>query len=82
MAWSRAFQKCIIFHFLEKKFFANIFTLELDFAIKLSNYSLLESFYKSQMISKKNLPNTTFSVQPPNIANHALPSRAITWDYI
>ena len=34
MAWSRAFQKCIIFHFLDKFFLANIFTILLDFAIK------------------------------------------------
>ena len=27
MAWSRAFQKCIICHFLDNYFFANIFTI-------------------------------------------------------
>ena len=43
MAWSRAFQKCIIFHFLTKFFFANIFTIKLDFAIKNSIFANLQS---------------------------------------
>ena len=46
MAWSRAFQKCIIFHFLDKFFFANIFTIKLDFAIKNSIFANLQIFWQ------------------------------------
>ena len=42
MAWSRAFQKWIIFHFLDKFFFANIFTIKLDFALKNSIFANLQ----------------------------------------
>ena len=45
MAWSRAFQKCIIFHFLDNFFFANIFTIKLDFAIKNSIFANLQIFF-------------------------------------
>ena len=45
MAWSRAFQKCIIFHFLDKFFFENIFTIYLDFAIKISIFANLQIFF-------------------------------------
>ena len=44
MAWSRAFQKCIICHFLDKFFFANIYTIKLDFAIKNSIFPNLQIF--------------------------------------
>ena len=44
MTWSRAFQKCIICHFLDKFFFANIFTIKLDFAIKNSIFPNLQFF--------------------------------------
>ena len=37
MTWS--IQKCIICHFLDKFFFANIFTIKLDFAIKNSIFA-------------------------------------------
>ena len=48
MAWSRAFQKCIIFHFLNKFFFANIFTIQLDFAIKNSIFAIFFADSKSR----------------------------------
>ena len=54
MAWSRAFQKCIICHFLDKFFFANIFTIKLDFAIKNSifaNLKIADSKSRAQELS-------------------------------
>jgi len=45
--------------------------LNVDFALKLSNYTSL-LYYMSQMNPKKFLHNTTFSVQPPYIAGHFL----------
>ena len=48
MAWSRAFQKCIIFYFLDNFFFANIFTLKLDFAKKSSIFANFFSDSKSR----------------------------------
>ena len=45
MAWSRAFRKCIIFHFLDKFFVANIFTIKLDFARKKFNFCKFANFF-------------------------------------
>ena len=42
MAWSRAFQKCRIFYFLDNFFFANVFTIKLDFAKKSSIFANLQ----------------------------------------
>ena len=50
MAWSRAFQKCIICHFLDKFFFANIFTIKLDFAIKNSIRLFKDTFIIEQQL--------------------------------
>ena len=47
--------------------------LNMDFALKLSNYTyIIKTFYMSQMNPKKILLNTTFSVQLPYIAGHSL----------
>ena len=56
MAWSRAFQKCIIFHFLEKKIFANIFTIKLDFAKKSSIFANLKIFLQILKVKHKSFP--------------------------
>ena len=53
MAWSRAFQKCIICHFLDKFFFANIFTKKLDFAIKKSIFANLQIFLQILKVEHK-----------------------------
>jgi len=52
MAWSRAFQKCIIFHF-----FANIFTIKLDFAIKNSIFANLQFFLADSKSRAQELSN-------------------------
>ena len=51
MAWSRAFQKCIIYHFLDNFFFANIFTKVLDFAKKNSIFANKDSKSRAQELS-------------------------------
>ena len=56
MAWSRAFQKCIICHFLDKFFFANIFTIKLDFAIKNSIFANLQIFLQILKVEHKSFP--------------------------
>ena len=38
MAWSRAFQKCIIFHFLDKSFFCKHFYYTTGFCGKKFNF--------------------------------------------
>ena len=53
MAWSRAFQKCIICHFLDKFFFANIFTIKLDFGIKNSIFANLQIFLQILKVEHK-----------------------------
>ena len=57
MAWSRAFQKCIIFHFLDKSFFANIFTIKLDFAIKIKFLQICKFFADSKSRAQEELSN-------------------------
>ena len=57
MAWSRAFQKCIICHFLNKFFFANIFTIKLDFAIKNSIFANLQFFFADSKSRAQELSN-------------------------
>ena len=57
MAWSRAFQKCIIFYFLDKSFFANIFTIQLDFAIKNSIFANLQFFLQILISRAQELSN-------------------------
>ena len=42
MAWSKTFQKCIFYHFLDIFSFANIFTIKLGFATKKSTFANLE----------------------------------------
>ena len=56
MALSRAFQKCIIFHFLGN-FFANIFTILLDFAIKNSIFANLQVFFADSKSRAQELSN-------------------------
>ena len=53
MAWSWDFQKCIIFHFLDKFIFANIFTIKLDFAIKNSIFANLLIFLQILKVEHK-----------------------------
>ena len=48
MAWSRAFQKCIIYFFLNNFFFANIFTIKLDFAKKVQFLQICNFFSDSK----------------------------------
>ena len=57
MAWSRAFQKCMICHFLDKYFFANIFTIKLDFAIKNSIFANLQIFFADSRSRAQELSN-------------------------
>ena len=57
MAWSRAFQKCIICHFLDKFFFANTFTIKLDFAIKNSIFANLQIFFADSKSRAQELSN-------------------------
>ena len=57
MAWSRAFQKCIIFSFFGQFFFANIFTLYLDFAIKNSFFANFQIFFADSKSRGKELSN-------------------------
>ena len=57
MAWSRDFQKCIICHFLDKFFFANIFTIKLDFAIKNSIFANLQIFLADSKSRAQELSN-------------------------
>ena len=57
MAWSRAFQKCIICHFLDKFFFANIFTIKLDFTIKNSIFANLQFFFADSKSRAQELSN-------------------------
>ena len=57
MAWSRAFQKCIIFHFLDKFFFANIFTIKLDFARKKFNFCKFANFFADSKSRAQELSN-------------------------
>ena len=45
MAWARAFQKCITYFFLDNFFFANIFTILLDFAEKISFFFQICKFF-------------------------------------
>ena len=56
MAWSRAFQKCIIFYFLDKFFFANIFNISLDFGIKNSIFANLQIFLQILKIEHTSFP--------------------------
>ena len=57
MAWSRAFQKCIIFHFLDKFIFANIFTFLQDFALKNFNFSKFAKFFADSKSRAQGLSN-------------------------
>ena len=57
MAWSRAFQKCIIYLFLDKFFFANIFTIKLDFALKNSFFANLQIFCADSKSRAQELSN-------------------------
>ena len=45
--------------------------LKIDFAIKLSDYTSIETFYMSQMNPKEFVHNTAYSVQLPYIAGRA-----------
>ena len=56
MAWSRAFQKCIICHFLDT-FFANIFTIKLDFAIKKFNFCKFANVFADSKSRAQELSN-------------------------
>ena len=51
------FQKCIICHFLDKFFFANIFTIKLDFAIKNSIFANLQIFFADSKSRAQELSN-------------------------
>jgi len=44
MAWSRAFQKCIIFHFLEKKFLQTFYYIT-EFCNKKFNFCKFAIFF-------------------------------------
>ncbi len=58
MAWSRAFQKCIICHFLDKFFFANIFTiLDTGFCDKKFNFSKFANFFADSKSRAQELSN-------------------------
>ena len=62
MAWPRPFQKCIIFHFLDKLFFANISTIKLDFAIKNSIFANLQFFTDSKSRAQELSNNVSFVI--------------------
>ena len=56
MAWSRAFQKCIIFHFLDKFFFANI--LLYNWILRKKNYfSKFANFFADSKSRAQGLSN-------------------------
>ena len=50
---------------------------KVDFALKLSNYISIHTFYMFQRAPKKFLHNTTFSVQLPYIASHSLQMKMV-----
>ena len=56
MAWSRAFQKCIIFQFLDKFFFANIFTINWILQKKL-NFCKFANFFADSKSRAQELSN-------------------------
>ena len=63
MAWSRAFQKCIIYHFLNNYFFANIFNIKLDFAKKKLNFCKFANFFSdSKSIAQEPSNNVSFVI--------------------
>ena len=62
MEWPRAFQKCIIFHFLDKFFFANIFTIKRDFAVKKINFCKFAKKIKDSKSRAQELSNDVSSV--------------------
>ena len=57
MAWSRAFQKCIIFHFLDKFFFANFFYYITGFCDKNSIIANLQMFFADSKCRAQELSN-------------------------
>ena len=57
MAWSRAFQKCIICHFLDKFFFANIFTIKTGFCDKKFNFRKFAIFFADSKSRAQELSN-------------------------
>ena len=56
MAWSKAFQKCIILHFLDKFLFANIFTI-LRFCDKKFNFCKFANFFANSKSIAQELSN-------------------------
>ena len=60
MAWSWAFQKCIIFHFLDKFFFANIFT---GFCDEQFNFCKFANFFvDSKSSAQKHSNDVSFVI--------------------
>ena len=62
MAWPRAFQKCIIFHFLDKLFFANIFYYKTGFCNKKFNFCKFANFFADSKNRAQELSNDVSSV--------------------
>ena len=52
----KAFQKCIFYHFLDISFFANIFTIKLDFAKKNSIFANLHIFLRILKVEHYSYP--------------------------
>ena len=57
MAWSRAFQKCIICHFLDKYFFAKHFYYKTRFCDKKFNFRKFANFFADSKIRAQELFN-------------------------
>ena len=57
MAWSRTFQKCIIFHFLEKKFFCKHFYYITGFCDKKLNLCKFANFFADSKSRAQELSN-------------------------
>ena len=57
MAWSRAFQKCIIFHFLDKFFFCKHFYYITGFCDKKFNFCKFANFFADSKSSAQELSN-------------------------
>ena len=57
MAWSRAFQKCIIYHFLDKFFFCKHFYYLTGFCDKKFNFCKFANFFEDSKSRAQELSN-------------------------
>ena len=57
MAWSRAFQKCIIFHFWDKFFFCKHFYYIIGFCDKKINFCKFANFFADSKSRAQELSN-------------------------